>query len=315
MTTSAETARTSSSDRRWTDFSPWADSLSKLTAGVAIAVYASGFLIVSIYHSKYGFIGVSPFRPRIIAAGAWFYFFALIPISIAMRYRNVPWMKVAQDAYTIWVACTGISIPLLYLLFNPSDYPPASSPRKYWWVWALAYILALGVIVLIAQSKKFPPLLSAAASVGIVLFFMQAGVRELVNKQAIRFDSISVWFFAVFIVTVGELKIRSGRNLLEHAEWSKPLVPLFAALLVFAQYYYPYLKSSWGGGAPVGVTICFTKDSAISSGKTISAELVEEADEGLYIVGSNESKAIFVPRSSVAYILFSSKTGDSELLH
>jgi hypothetical protein len=64
----------------------------------------------------------------------------------------------------------------------------------------------------------------------------------------------------------------------------------------------PHLKASWGGGTPVSVTVYFTKDSAISPNKAISAQLIEESDEGFYIVGPKESRAIFVPRSSVALV-------------
>ena len=51
---------------------PWAETLSKAVAGIVIALYACGFLIVSLYHSKFGFVGTNPFRPRVLAAGAWF---------------------------------------------------------------------------------------------------------------------------------------------------------------------------------------------------------------------------------------------------
>lgn len=315
MTASQETAP--APDGKWTDFSQWADSFSKLIAGIAIAVYASGFLIVSIYHSRYGFIGVSPFRPRVLAAGAWFCFFVLIPVSIAIIYKDISWTRVAQNSYGIWVACLGISFPLIYILFNTSDSLASSpsSPSKFWWVWVIAILVSLGIVLFIAQSKKVPPLVSATASVVLVIFFVQATVRELMFHEIVRLDTVSLWFFAVTLATIVELKIRSKQDLLVSANWAKPLISLFVALLVFAQYYYPHLKSSWGGGAPVEVTICFTKDSAISPSKTTSAQLIEEADEGFYIVGSKESRAVFIPRGSVAYIYFSSKVGDSQLLH
>ncbi len=89
---------------------------------------------------------------------------------------------------------------------------------------------------------------------------------------------------------------------------------MFVVLLVFAQYYYPHLKASWGGGAPVSVTIYFTKDSPITPNKAVSAQLVEESDEGFYIVGPKETRAIYVPRSVVALVYFSDKVVDSPLL-
>jgi hypothetical protein len=309
-----ETTPTQPDGGNLTAFAPWADSISKTVAALAIALYACGFLVVSLYHSKFGFVGVSLFRPRILAAGAWFFFFTSIPVSIAVRYKSSSWVSVARNAYTIWVACLGISVPFIYFLFNTSDYAPASSPRKYWWVWLTAILLALGLLALISQSKRFPPAVSAVASVALVLYFAQSAVRQVRVEHIFRLDTVTLWFFAVIMVTLVELKIRSGRNLVEGGEWSKPLVALFVVLLAFAQYYYPHIKASWGGGAPVDVTICFTKDSAISPNKTVSAQLIDEADEGLYIVGPNDSKAIFIPRSAVAFIYFSNKMSDSQLL-
>ncbi len=89
---------------------------------------------------------------------------------------------------------------------------------------------------------------------------------------------------------------------------------MFGLLLLFSREVYPHLKASWGGGTPVDVTVYFTKDSLLSPDKGVQAELIEESDEGFYIVGLKESKAIFVPRNSVALVYFSNKAADSPLL-
>jgi len=46
----------------------------------------------------------------------------------------------------------------------------------------------------------------------------------------------------------------------------------------------------------------------------VQAQLIEESNEGFYIVGLKDSKAVFVPRSSVAMIYFSDKPSDSPML-
>ena len=108
--------------------------------------------------------------------------------------------------------------------------------------------------------------------------------------------------------------MRSGRNLAEDGEWSKPLALVFGLLLFFSREMYPHLKASWGGGTPANVTVYFLKDSLLSPNKSVQAQLIEESDEGFYIVGPKESKAIFVPRGSVAMIYFSDKPADSPML-
>ena len=97
-------------------------------------------------------------------------------------------------------------------------------------------------------------------------------------------------------------------------DWEKTAFTIAVALTVFANFYYPYLKASWGGGAPINVTIYFNKDSAIRPSQALVAQLVDESDEGFYIVGPQETKAIYVPRTAVALLYFSDKVSDSAIL-
>lgn len=294
-----------------TDLAPWADSLSKGVAAIVIALYACGFLIVSLHHSGYGFVGTNPFRPRILAAGAWFLFFSAIPVTAAMSYRELSWPKIAQNLFFLWSFCYGLSFPLSWLLFNFQYVSSTDVHSNWWYITAiiLAFVLLFGVI----KWEKAPQSLKAFASVVLAIFPVQLSLRSMLAHN-FQYDSVTLWFFGVFAVTILELKMRSKRNFAEAGEWAKPLGTMFIVLLVFAQYYYPHLKASWGGGSPVSVTVYFTKESAIYPSRAVPAQLVEESDEGLYIVGPKESRAIYVPRSAVALVYFSDKVADSLLL-
>ena len=116
---------------------PWAETFSKAVAGIAIALYASGFLAVSLYHSQFGFVGTNPFRPRVLAAGAWFFFFTGIPVSIAAGFRADSWQKIGKNALTVWIACIGLSVLLGNLVF---DYTTDSHPIIHLptWGWIAA---------------------------------------------------------------------------------------------------------------------------------------------------------------------------------
>jgi hypothetical protein len=113
-------------------------------------------------------------------------------------------------------------------------------------------------------------------------------VPPLMRKPQAREQQIAIQHQPAVVVTLIELKTRCSRNLAEEGEWSKVLGTMLAILLAFAQYYYPHIKASWGGGTPVNVTIYFTKDSAIKPSQTVSVQLVEESDEGFYIVSPKE---------------------------
>jgi len=292
------------------DMAPWADTLSKTIAGIAIALYACGFLIVSLYHAKFGFVGTNPFRPRVLAAGAWFFFFASIPVSIAVRYRTYHWLKLAKESAGLWVASVALSIPLGYIIF---DFSPSSVISTRLWVSILLFGVVIALMVA-ANLSKAPEWLATIASVLLTLFYLVDSVRRVSNDHEFGLTSVALWFFGCTIVAIVEFKTRTRESLVYDGGWSKPLGVLFAALLVFATWVYPHLKASWGGGTPANITVYFAKDSLLNPNKAVQAQLVEESDEGFYIVGPKESKAIFIPRSSVALIYFSDKTADSVVL-
>ena len=130
-------------------------------------------------------------------------------------------------------------------------------------------------------------------------------------------ENLTLWFFIIGIVSMTEIHVRLRKfNDAYDAAWkvANTLTPLLAALLVFATYYYPHMKSAWGGGSPINVLVYFNKDSAIKPNQSVAVQLIDESHAGFYIVGKNETKAIFVPRNSVSLIYFSDNPGDTSLL-
>ena len=297
--------------RRFLDgVSPWADTFSKAIAGIAIAVYASGFLIVSLYHSKFGFVGTNPFRPRVLAAGVWFFFFTAIPVSIAARFRKYSWKEIAKESSGLWVACFGLSIPLQMLF----DFSPASGFR-FGFLWlGLGLFAVVTAMIVAANKRKTPVWVATISSVLLSIFYVSDPIRRYLTNHEFQITSLALWFFACTLFVTVEFKLRSGENLAQDGQWSKPLVVVFGFLFAFATVIYPHLKASWGGGTPANVTVYFTKDSLLNPRKSVEAQLVEESDEGFYIVGPKDTEAIFVPRSAVALLYFSDKAANSVML-
>jgi hypothetical protein len=291
---------------------PFAESLSKGIAALTIAVYACGFIIVSLYHSKFGFIATSPFRPRILAAGVWFLFFIAIPITLAVPYMEASWIKIGKNSLYIWSAFYFASLSLSGL----TKWETSSSrdfPFSWWWLGAVAVFLILDVIV--GNLKKVPEVVKAITSTTFVLVLIIGGVRRMVVYHVFETSAVSLWFFCVFIATIFEVKMRSHPTFKAfYRTWWRPTGTILLALLVFGESYYPHIWSSWGGGTPVDVTLYFSKESRLKPGQAIPAQLIEESDDGFYIVNPKEWRAIFVPRNAVALIYFSDNTTDSALL-
>lgn len=277
---------------------PMADSLSKGIAAIAIALYASGFLIISLHHSRYGFVSTDPFRPRILAAGAWFLFMTAIPVFGVTKLRGTTalksWVSLAEFSYPYYFGCLFLSVLAtpFFSFSGISQWPAAAPTRWYWSVDAGFLGLALcpkGMEEVFCN--RFSCRVSPARSLLLAIS------RSRSSGRIYRFEenAIVLWFVGVWAITVFEAKIRPRAG-----DWEKTAFLVLGALFVFALFYYPHIKSSWGGGTPVPATIYFAKDSPIRPSQAVSVQLIEESDQGFYIVAPNEPRALFVPRNSVS---------------
>ncbi len=210
----------------------------------------------------------------------------------------------------------GFSNILFYLLFDLGR-PPSPTPYLRWSYWALGVgtVIAAVLYTSVARSERTRAKLLAAVSVAYVLFLIGLRLQGYLIMHDFESGDLALWFFGIFLITVLELKTNPGDYSGDRIKGlGTDLFLIFAVLFVFGHYYYPHIKSSWGGGAPVAVTIYFTRDSAVKPSQSVSAELVEESDEGFYIVGQRETRAVYVPRSAVALVYFSDSASDSALL-
>jgi hypothetical protein len=107
----------------------------------------------------------------------------------------------------------------------------------------------------------------------------------------------SSWFVAL------EMRARSWK--LQLGNWYQSLGWSITFLAVFSSIYYPQIQTSWGGGAPISAIIYFTKDSPLLPNRNVSAKILDETDAGFYLVGANDKRATFIPRSGIAMIYYS----------
>ena len=67
------------------------------------------------------------------------------------------------------------------------------------------------------------------------------------------------------------------------------------------------MPQRWGGGQPTPVQIFQNAQSVWAPSNPLDALLLDETDEGLYVVLSPNGKAFFVPKNNVSSIFFGSK--------
>jgi hypothetical protein len=285
------------------------DVFSKGVAALAVALYASGFLIISLYQSEYGFSEVNPLRPKILAAGAWFLLFLSIPASSIARAKVnklLTTTQLAQWLFPYYVGCMSAGL-FTSFLFNYSLFPGGKAPA--WWVWLIGIVASLALVIAINIWDKFPPRLGAVISVVLTLAFATIGAKELFIAHQFTVSAIGFWFFGVGVVTVVELTV-----LPKNVDWTRTVFTFCGALLVFAHYYYPHMKSSWGGGSPVPVTVYFGKESPIKPNQSATLQLVDESDSGFYLVWPKDNKAVLVPRNAISIVYFSDKPMDPSFM-
>jgi hypothetical protein len=285
------------------------DIFSKGAATVAVVLYASGFLIISLHQSEYGFSEINPLRPKILAAGAWFLLFLAIPAATVVRARAkgaLRGMDFARWLFPYYFGCMSAGF-FASFLFNYSLFPSGAAPK--WWVWVVAIIASLALVTALNIWDRFPRRIAATVSVLLTLFFAAETVQGLFVARQFTQGAIGFWFFGVGVVTLIELNMPA-----KNVDWTRTAFTACGALLVFAHYYYPHMKSSWGGGTPVAVTVYFAKDSPIKPNQSVPLQLIEESDAGFYIVGPRDSKAVFVPRNAISMIYFSDRVSDSIIL-
>lgn len=133
-------------------------------------------------------------------------------------------------------------------------------------------------------------------------------VADLLWQEAIEYhrptpSSIALWF--VWCSIFASMEMESQPWNIQTGRWRITIGLAFVSVLAFAGFYYPYIKPSWGGGAASPATIYFTKDSPILPGRNVSAKIIDETDGGFYIIGGDDKKATFIPRSAVAMLYYS----------
>ncbi len=285
------------------------ETATKVIATGAILLYACGFLITSIYHSQFGIIQSSPFSPRIISAGGWFLMMLLIQIGTIIHFmggKRIPWLDLLRYVFPFWIACCTLSLfPAMLFYFG------TGGTYSFEWKQVTATAILLAVFTS-PQLGRLSKRAVAAISVGFAILLVGWAIRNLA-QGGFCYSALPLWFFCVGIMTMLELMSYDPPKILD-PRWIRTFFAALFMLFLFAGAFYPHLRSSWGGGAPVPITIYFTKESVIQPNSTIHAMLLDEDDDGYYIKGETDKIAIFTPRSSVALIVFSEASNASDLL-
>lgn len=280
------------------------DSLLKYLAAFSVLLYCCGYFVCSVSSLSWGFYQVAPFRPRIASAGAWFILFLVVPLAaMAFQQKEKPagWVTGAASFqfYAIWGIGLGFGTASLFestiLIVPHAFFDP------------FAVFVGYCVILAIRSKERTATTISWAIAIVSVLYVAGSGFYDLFKYQVVTVSAVFLWYLLVgssFGFIFNQLR---GRSALDNLTRSVPLIvsQLLLALSYFGSVYYPHIKATWGGGAPVPVTILFAKESPILPEQYLSTRLLDESEAGLYIAGKGEKSASFIPRIEIASITYS----------
>jgi hypothetical protein len=285
---------------------------SKSIAITALLLYGCGFIVSSIQHFSYGFLETNPFRPRILSAGVWFFLFVAIPVFMVIENRKLrlipgdrgAWLRRFSSLLFFYcITSYGIGVALQLIFLSKGEI---SDGNSIYWNWTtLLLVVSVAAVVVSDQWQKFPKAIAPIASIVLTIIIIFDGGRDILNHRATP-ATTAVWCLGLVGIIYGEMYPRSWE--LKAGNWTQSISFLLIGMYVFALFYYPHITSSWGGGAPIPITIFFSKDSVAMPSQNMAVLLLDESDAGLYVVGKESKKAAFIPRSAIGLIYYSDDT-------
>jgi len=283
------------------------DTFAKLATTIVLLLYAVGFLITSLYYADYGFFPTNPFHTRVASAGVWFGIIILVPMfvgrlslrqHILRRMQAKPWQQWSVLALTLYIASYSASF-----LLSPAfqiDQTLRSS--------AIPLMISVGVLIFVAgpiykwlQKPRLAAVLIWITVFGLIQFNL---ARALMRGHGFTEDALGLWIFAVAVAAVTDL-YDFPSNVGWHTDWYSTVGILLLLITVFSSHVYPHIKSSWGGGQTLPIVLYVNGASPIFPNQPWQVQLVEEAEDGFYVLRNPDKKAIFVPRSAVSLVYFS----------
>ncbi|MCU1322166.1 MAG: hypothetical protein JWM43_1815 [Acidobacteriaceae bacterium] len=274
----------------------------------AIVLYVVGYLVISIHHSTYGVTQIDPFKSRIISAGGWFAVMTFIPAFTcleAMKWKRASWDQVLRFVFPYWMVCCTVTLSAVIIFTSSSSL---MSPN-----WAeISGLFGVSVALAYPGLKKPKQFWVGALSGLATVFFVMWSIKNINKAGTFTFSSVILWFFAVGFFTVLELMNRTDPQL-KDPRWIRTFFGLLLLIFIFAGVYFPHIRASWGGGGPVSIRVHTTKESTFRPNEDIDGLLIDEEAAGLYLMPNQSTRAIFLPRATIALISFSEPDPKSEI--
>ena len=294
------------------------DVFARSAATLLLVMYGVGFVILSAYEARYGIAQFGALRARIFLVG--FGFTALSALPVAAHHFELAYFGLLQpvqenrdpvlqsDRNAVLAFGFIFTSFLMAAMFDTYVFGPATSnePRPSWH--SLLKLLAFIVVSLmfyfankwIAASFTVHPqkcvLLSGLVSltVGGTLFW--AWSKEVAG--------LTLWFW---VAAMCGLAVRNSKRsgwvvyALDFRTW----LAIIVSVSIYVTMVMGHIQQKFGGGAPVPAVMYLNRPLPLANGATtVEVSLLDENEQGYYVLPPGKHKALFIPRGEVSSIYF-----------
>lgn len=290
----------------------------RLGAILFVIVYVAGFLVVTFEDASFGIVAFGLFRAKVLSAGILLTVFLVLPVletsrsfglfgfPARLRKPGLVKGKAEEIPSSFWQVATMLSFftsawmtttLMRWFMFMDYDFQ--------WRYSAVVFgFLAVATALLVIPAWSFPkhPTIYALLSVATI----GAGLTGLILLKRWQSIFLILWFlFVGFLVHRTEPILRKPEILRDEVSWYMVLVQLIGVVGFFTIAFYPRIPPMLGGGKPTRATFQFANSSPIDSTAKTEVWLVEEVDNGYYVLRSpNDHKAVFIAKPLVSAIYF-----------
>ena len=293
----------------------------KMATVLIVAAYAIGYLIVTLNDNAHGFLDTSLVKPRAITAGILFMLLMTVPISATQGTFFPKNSETESDRETFtrgllglldyFTSCAVGGLMMLFVFKDNLASTNSTQGRNLGFL-LLCFVVTANGMARMAAEKHYRKR-TTLWIVFSVICFLGLGIA-VYNIRELALVRCLAWMF-VFTSLVNAMlsDMKHGRKF--HFRLPVMVALLLGVISMYSVYLFPFMKASWGGGAPVSTVIYLSKDSPIHPSEQAKAELLENSDSGIYVIFDGEEKTTYVPRYLVTAMEFPTSPAGSEKAH
>lgn len=292
----------------------------------AITSYAAGFLIVVINEGRLGFLDSSLLKPRAMIVGVIALFLIVLPISFTRGVVILPrneekeadnqtLARLALSLTDFLAACGAAWLVASFVFASPITDSFVSAHngqtgfnRIPFGEWSL--IVALISINGLLFSPKDRRAYQKAPAFWVGYSVLWVAVFAFAAWTLRATDSAIYLVWALFTSTIFHGFARDWRRGVIRS-FKLPAAFFWSLILLssYATFLFPKIKSNWGGGAPIPAMLTTASTPGSALGVVLQVDLIEATDAGYYVRPNGQRNVVFLPKSSVQAIEFTTEIG------